>query len=317
MADPNTTFTPNPELTAISVAYKNPDVALIADAVLPRVPVGSTLFEHLVFDDAHKAFTVPPTMVGPRGKVNRLDLQAQRVQKSTEDVGLDLPLSYYDVSNPAPGMNPRGMATELLTSLVQLDREVRAANLVFNADSYAADNVATLTGADQLDNAGYVGKPLKLINDGLRAMLMRGNVLVFGTRAWDTFRMLPAVVKAVLGNAGDSGMATRLQVAALFEVQEVIVGEGFVNIAKPGETPQMVRVWDNHCAALYRNRTAGTVGGMTFGYTAQYGSRVAGSIQDVDVGLRGGERVRVGESVREVIAAPSAGFFWEDLVSAA
>jgi len=37
-------FVQNPEMTAIAIAYKNPDVVLIADGVSPRFSVGGMLF---------------------------------------------------------------------------------------------------------------------------------------------------------------------------------------------------------------------------------------------------------------------------------
>lgn len=55
---------------------------------------------------------------------------------------------------------------------------------------------------------------------------------------------------------------------------------------------------------------------MTFGFTAQSGSRVANSIADPDIGMRGGQRVRVGESVRELIVAGDCGYFFQNAVSA-
>jgi hypothetical protein len=316
MPDDNSAFPTDPHLTAIAIAYKNPDKVLIADDVLPRVPVGSTLFEYTAFNDAAKGYTVPNTMVGPRGRVNRVDLSGQRLPGTTEDQGLDIPLSHFDVNATGEKVDARGRATELATSLIQLGREVRVASLVFNAATYPTGRKEALVGADQLDHDDYEGNPIRLISDGLDAALIRPNVLVFGQRSWSVFRGLPQIVKAVQGNSGDSGLARRQQVAELFEVSEVLVGEGFVNINKPGEAPEFHRVWGGHIAAIYRDRAAASAGGLTFGATFEYGSRVAKSIKDEDVGLRGGERVRVGESVRELVVAPDAAYFWEDVVAA-
>ena len=55
---------------------------------------------------------------------------------------------------------------------------------------------------------------------------------------------------------------------------------------------------------------------MTFGYTAQFKDRVSGSIVDPDIGLRGGQRVRVGESVKELVVAKDAGYLFENVIPA-
>ena len=71
-----------------------------------------------------------------------------------------------------------------------------------------------------------------------------------------------------------------------------------------------------HASFIYRDRLADTRNGTTFGLTGQWGDRVSGSIADPNIGLRGGQRVRVGESVKELVTAPDLGFFFENAVAA-
>jgi hypothetical protein len=56
-------------------------------------------------------------------------------------------------------------------------------------------------------------------------------------------------------------------------------------------------------------------GGVTFGLTAEYGSRLAGRIEDPDIGLNGGFRIRTGERVKELIIAKAAGYFIQNAVA--
>ena len=108
----------------------------------------------------------------------------------------------------------------------------------------------------------------------------------------------------------------RQAVASLFELEEILVGEAFVNTAKPGQTATYARCWGNHCAFLMRNRLANTRSSqMTFGYTAQWQGRVAGQMSEPETGLRGSIRVRVGESVNEIICASDVGYFVEDAIA--
>ena len=75
------------------------------------------------------------------------------------------------------------------------------------------------------------------------------------------------------------------------------------------------RVWGKHMAMLYRDRSAGPQGGVTFGFTAEEGSKRSGSIPDQKRGARGGETVRVIERVRELVIAPDLGYFFENCVA--
>lgn len=304
-------FPITPALMAIAIGYRN--TTLIADAVLPRTPVGKQEFKYLQHT-LGQAFTVPDTRVGRRGKPNEVEFNATEVTSSTEDWGLDDPIPQVDIDNAPEGYDPLGRAVEGIMDLVELDREVRSAGLVFNANTYGASNKVTLSGTSQFSDFTN-SDPIGVITTGLDAMIMRGNVMVIGRPAFTKLAMHPKIVKAVLGNAGDSGIATRKQIADLFELEDVLVGEAFVNNARKGQAVTLSRTWGKHLSLIYRNKTATTRSGATFGVTAQFGSRIAGSVPDSSIGLRGGQRVRAGESVKEVICAADLGYFIQNAVA--
>ncbi|MFV9531212.1 hypothetical protein ACNUIM_32135 [Pseudomonas aeruginosa] len=66
----NAPFPIDPELTAIAIAYRNG--RMIADEVLPRVPVGKQEFKYWKYDLA-QGFTVPETLVGRKSKPNEVE----------------------------------------------------------------------------------------------------------------------------------------------------------------------------------------------------------------------------------------------------
>lgn len=307
----NAPFPIQPELTAIAIAYRNG--RLIADDVLPRVPVGKQEFKYWLYSKA-EAFTVPDTKVGRRSKPNQVEFSATEQTSATEDFGLDDPIPQNDIDNAPPNYNPLGRSTEQLTNLILLDREVRAANLVFTAATYPTGSKVTLSGTSQWSD--YTNSnPIDAITAALDTCIMRPNIAVFGRSTFTKLSQHPRIVKAVLGNAGDSGIARRQDIAALLELDDVLVGEGWVNTAKKGQSPNLVRVWGKHAAFLFRDRNADTRSGTSFGYTVQFGGRVAGAIADPDIGLKGGQRVRAGESVKELITAADLGYFFENAVA--
>ena len=106
----------------------------------------------------------------------------------------------------------------------------------------------------------------------------------------------------------------RENLASLLEIDEIIVGDGWVNTGKKGQTVTKTRIWGKMCAGIYSG-DASTDSNGTWGYTAQFGSRVAGTIQDPDIGLFGGVKVRAGESVREVVTAKEFGFLLNAVVA--
>jgi hypothetical protein len=306
MARPvNQQFQTNPVQTAIAIAYRNPDYSLIADLVLPRVTVGGEDFQYMVYDEA-EMFGLPDTRVGRRSAPNQVELEGEMKAASTEAYGIDIPLDNATIAKAtAAGYDPRSRATERATNIVLLDREVRVAKLVTDPNQYHADQKLAATAAAFFDPAADVIGSVQAMIDGA---WMRPNQLTFGQTAWSAYRKHPKIVKAVNRNDGDSGLATREDVARLFEVQRINVGEARVNIAKPGLAPTINRTWGNVITGQFVDRTVtAETGGVTFGITAQYGTRIAGSML-ANMGLMGGELQRSGEMVKELVVARRAGF---------
>lgn len=306
----NAPFPIQPELTAIALAFRNE--RLIADDVLPRKPVGVQEFKYLEHTQAEN-FTVPDTTVGRKGRPNEVEFTAIEKTSQTFDYGLDDVIPQSDMDNAPANYDPRAEAVEGLTELVMLDREIRAANMVFDINNYLATQRTTLAGTDQWSDFAN-SDPIVDILDAQDLMIQRANIAVMGRAVFTKLRQHPKIAKATHGNSGDTAVVARAAMAELLELDDVIVGEGWVNTEKPGQTPSYARVWGKHCALLYRNPTATPRRGVTFGITAQWGTKVAGSIPEPKVGLRGGVRVRSGESVRELILAAGCGYFFADAV---
>lgn len=308
----NTPFPIDPELTGIVIAYKNQDY--IADEVFPRVPVGLQDFKYWSYP-VEETFAIPDTRVGRRGQPNEIDLTATETSASTKDYGLDDPVPQADIDNAPPNHNPVNRSSMQLMDYIMLGRELRAATLAFTAGNYPSGNKVTLSGTDQWSD--YTNSdPIDDISVALDACLIRPNQMVIGQEAWTKLARHPKIMKAVHGNDGDTGIARRQQIAELFELSRGIkVGQSRRNTAKKGQTATLTRVWGKHCALHFIDPNADTRQGITFGLTAQWGSRIAGSEADSKIGLRGGQRVRVGESVEELIVASQAGYLITDAIA--
>jgi len=305
-----TPFPTDPVLTAIAIAYRNG--RLIADDVLPRTLVGRQEFKWRQYHLAD-GFTLPDTKVGRKSAPNQVEFGHKEEASSTEDYGLDAPVPRSDIDNASgTGVDPLGTAIEHATNLILLDREVRASRLVFNPASYASANIEATSAGDKWDQAS--SKPLNAITDALDQVIMRPNIGILGRPVSTALRRNPQIVKAYHGNSGDDGLVPLGFLADVLELDAVYVGEARLNISRPGQKEELHRVWGPHAAFIYRDRTAGPQSGVTYGFTAQWGGRIAGKMYDEDIGLRGGIRARVGESVKELITAPDLGFYFPNVI---
>lgn len=305
-------FPIDPKLTAVAIAYRNPDIALIADDVLPITPVAQE-FKHLVYALAN-GFTVPDAKVGRKSAPNEVEFAATEVLSKCVDYGLDDLVPNEDIEADNQGVDPLGTATMFLTNLINLAREIRVANLVFATGTYPGANQATLAGTSQWSDT-VNSDPVKAIGDALDVPVMRPNIAVFGQATWTNLRRHPKVVQACNATNQGAGIVSRQQFADLFELQQVLVGQSFVNTAKRGQAVATARVWGKHAAFIYRDRAAGPQAGVTFGYNGLFGSKISGTIDEPKIGLTGSQRVRVGERTLEVIAANDLAYFFQNAVA--
>ena len=307
-------FPVDPVLTGIVLAYRNR--RYIADQVLPRLdPMTKEEFKYTLWNLA-EGFRLQDTKVGRKSQPNEVEFSAEEKTGTTVDHGLDDVIPNTDFDNAAGSVDPEARAAEGLAEYVALGREKRVADTVFAAATYPAANKVQLTGTDRWSDFTN-SDPIEDIQAGLDTPILRPNIMVIGRPGYSVLIRNPKILKATNRNDGDTGIARRQDIADLFELDEILVGEPFVNAAKKGQAASLSRLWGKHCALLHRNLQATTPmsNQVTFGWTAQYGERVSGSIPEPKVGLRGSVRVRVGESVAEVIAAADVGYFIEDIAA--
>jgi len=303
MADNISPLYISPFLSAIAIKYRQ--TGFIADQVMPRTPVDRQTFVHLA-DRMEDWITPPDTLVGRTSQPHQLASALQNPETmSTLNQGLDEPVPNQDQMN-GPTESALGRATQRIAGLIELRREIRVATLFATAGNFAYGT--TLTSTAQWSD--YTNSdPIKALLEELDKPFMRPNTLVLGQDVWTKIRMHPKVSLAVYGSVQAAGVVvTREQLAAVLEIETIIVGQGWYNTAAKGQAKAKTRVWPKLCAGIYLGQNGGPDSGNTWGYTAQFGSRVAGTIVDPDIGLFGGVKVRAGESVLEKVAAAEFGF---------
>ncbi len=308
-------FPIDPYLTGIALAYTNEE--LIAEQVLPSVTVGKQEFKWNRYSLA-ESFTIPNTQVGRKSAPNQVEFSATEVGDFTVNYALDDDIPNDDLLNADSRHDPLGHAALMTAELIELDREKRTADIVFDAALYASSNKVTLSGSNQWSDA--TSDPLDAIIDQAlesTAIPMRPNRAVLGSEVWQYLRRHPKILEAVksTGGAITNGMVNVAQVRELLELDQLLIGRARFNSAKKGQAVSLSRIWGKHALFYRMNPLANTRRGITFGYSAQFGSRVAGQMAKDDIGMRGGIRVRVGESRKEVIAAPDCAFLFVNAVA--
>ncbi|MDY0349462.1 MAG: hypothetical protein RBR13_11630 [Tenuifilaceae bacterium] len=296
----------NPQLTAIAMAWRNPKASLVADDVLFRAPAVATEEFRYHVHELSQGFTIPETRVGSRGRVTEVSFEGSEVTAHTTDFGIEDPIPLKDVERgKAAGIDVHGQSVEYIMHLLALDREVRVARLCQNPDNYLTGNVTPCASGDKLTNPD--ADPMEMLNAILDDMFIRPNTMVLNQRVWGQLRRHPNVIRAIFPTSSGKGSVTRQQIMEELELENLFVAGSFVNNARKGEAMNLQRTWGNDICLHYQDRQASSKAGITWGMTVPYGKPVATSWFDKDIGLRGGERVRVGHSLAEIVTARAAG----------
>ncbi|MCH9853386.1 MAG: hypothetical protein K0U45_07765 [Alphaproteobacteria bacterium] len=311
----STPFHIDSELTGVAIAYQNPASALIADKVLPAVSVGTKKFDHIVYDD-EIFMTLPDTKLGRSSYANRMQLESHVKVDSCLDYGLEdsIPLDdMMQAENSPRGFNPLMASVMYLTGLLQLDREKRVADLVSNINNYDASLRADIATSNRWQNDA--SDPIKVMLEALDKPLLRPNKIIFGQEVWSRLRHHPKVISALYGNNASGKLVSRETLAGVLEVDEVLVGSSYINIARRGENPSFIPSWGKNVAMLYIDPAVGTRHGVSWGYTATYEDIAVKRGRDERAGLNGSEIVKVTLSCREVAAASRAGYLLQNVMS--
>ena len=313
------------KVLAIGYAPEDDGEELIYNDVLPEVDLGGlreyTFQKYKVAD----AFNIPKTDVSRTGRTPRVSFEVDLITSNTKDYALEdaIPMSEVemasDISNTvASSMGSTASASAVgqeLMRLIKLDREQRAANIVFNPNNYLPSQVQILSGSSQFSSSS--SNPIGVITTAMNSMLAKPTVLALGQGAATALFTNPQIVASYQARTGvvlqAGGIVPNEYIANMFGFKKVVVGTAFVGNGNPnfsGST-NLTRMWGNHMALL-RLMPVTLPYTRTFGFTA-FSKGVAQQWFDKTVGMEGGMIIRMGERLEECICEPGYGFFVQNV----
>jgi hypothetical protein len=306
-------------LTTIAIGYRNESQTLIADDIFPIVEVPGPLFKYREYPLA-QAFSFPDNKVGSKGSVEEIDIFSNEKTESVVDYALKhrIPYTWLDDAasarkNKLSTYNPENDAAQMLADGNLLARELRVAKKTQDPNSYAVNRRMVLSGSSMFSDPN--SDPIGIIDDAIDGtFLHRANILQMGFSVWKVLKKHPKIIKAIRGNFSGDGLVTKQELAELFSVKKIVVGESFLNVSRPGQAPTISRVWGNSLSALFVNPLARAENGVTFGLTGKFGASFAGYYEHPDVGMEGGREIRVGDRMVEFSPAKDVGFLIQNAV---
>lgn len=305
-------FTIDAEYTGMSLAYKNTDY--VADRVLPVVSVQNEEFSYKQYPkDAF--LNVARTVIGAKGEAESIDIKSEKITDSLVYHALkaEVPETEVLAASSKNDDDPIGDNTLLVTEALMLAREVRTANLVNTKETYGT-NVTTLSGTDQLDDKS--SSAIDVFIDARAKMLVKPNCAVMSDEAALHLQTHPDFIGMYKSEGSTNRGIVPLEfVAKCLQLKEIIVGQAVLNSAPKGKDPQLVQAWGKNIILFYKNPLAKPKYGLTFGYTAQKGTREIQRFYNGELGAKGIHIIKGVEQVKELICAPGCGYMIEAAIS--
>jgi len=302
MAAQNAQFPIHPRLTELVIAIQNE--GFIAEEVSPRFKVDTESFKWYSVDPMN-TFNIENDQIGNNGDFNEIKFFGAEQASNTVDRGLAIVLPNKKQGTFVP-YQTQATSAESLMRKVMLNRERRVASQFTTLANYLVANRVVLSGTDQFND--YVNSnPVLRLRLALDIPIVRPNIVILPRQVSTVLRSHPRVITSVTNDSRqENGVVSLDGLAALLEVDKVIIAGARANIANKGQTASFDRIWGKHIAMVYIDPSIDPqMGGVTFSATAEFESRVARTAELVEKGLRGSTKVMVGESIVEIL--PSNG----------
>lgn len=270
-------------LTNISIGYSNDQ--FIANKVFPSIKVEKQSDRYYVY--GMERFRVVPDLRAPGTIANEIDWTLSDDTYFCEGHALRHGIPDEVERNADQEFDLKAEATELLTEMILLNKEIDAANKVLNPNNYHPNLTVTL---------GQPGGPAKWSNykdsnpvkDVFTAKQIlhktagvRPNTLIMSEQVLNVLKLHPVLLEII--NNVERGIVTEELIKAAFGIDNILVGSALRSDANPGQVlPGQVEnldyIWGNSVVLAYINPRPGRKR-VSLGYTFEWDKDGMGAVQ--------------------------------------
>lgn len=292
-------------LSGVSVMYVND--AMIADLVMPVIPVKK---ESDLYYTYTRNWRLPEAKRAPGAEAAEVEWNVSSATYSCLEYALKDLIPDRVRNNADKPLDMDVDTTENLTSLIQLLREKRVADIVFTGSNHGS--TSALTGANRWDDyassdpIGNVRTAKATVHAASGKM---PNVMIVGKQVHDKLLDHPDVLERI--KYTQKGLVTNDLLATLFEVDKYLVGNALYDSSADGGTESLGYVWGKSVALIYSEPAPG-LKKVSYGYQFQSrGFRVKKWREEG----RDGDFVEAGEIRDEKVVATSCGYLYTTVVN--
>ena len=296
-------------LTSVSIQFRPAPDGYLADMIAPPVPVVKESAAFWVYDKSR--FDVPDAKRAPRSEYNRIDWTVSTDTYLTEQYGLEGEIDDDERKNAAGPLDLDVDTTEIVTDMILNNREKRVAALATNT-GIVTQNI-TLAGVDQWND--YTNSdPLDDVKTARLTIFastgQRPNKMLMGHQVFEALKLHPEIKEII--KYTERAIVTRQLLAALFEVDEVIIGGVLRRTSKEGQADTLTDVWGRDVLLFY-SEPRPSLKKASFMYQMRENDlrvfRYREDKRDTDI-------IRVTEKADEKVVHPGLAYLIKDAVAA-
>jgi len=229
-------------LTEMAIGYQ--PQGIIADSIFPIVRVAKQTDWYPVFS-RQEALTIENTARAPGTEARKITRSVTSGSYFAKNYALKTELTLEDRVNMDMGLATElvgGRARYILNKLM-LDWDLRVSNLVNSSSNVGSSGTVT----SAWNGAGSPLTNLWTAIDNVKyATGYRPNRVVFGARAWDSFRRDVTVRNLIYGVNNGGGYVNLPQVKTVFEVDDMMVGQSFYSSSNESQAEAVSVIWPDN-----------------------------------------------------------------------
>jgi len=319
----------NTPLSNISIAYLQDARNFVASRVFPNIPVSKQSDRYYTYD---------------RGDFNRDEMKERAPGTPSAGGGyrLDNTPTYFanrysfhkDIpdevrANADAVLNVDREATVFVTQKALIKREALWTSNFFAASIWTTEYTgvsATPTGSQKLQWNDAASNPIEDVRLGKRTIAeMTGfepNKLVLGRAVYDTLLDHPDVIDRIKygqSGVGSPAMASPMALAALFNVDEILVMNAIKNTAVEGQTNSHSFIGGKHALLVHSTNSPGLMtptAGYTFSWTGLLGAGNEGNrIKSFRMEENGADRIEIDMAFDMKLISGDLGAFWNGIIA--
>ena len=302
-------------LANYAAGYQSADKGMIADQVIPVLPVAKNSDKFYTWDKNDVFQEVTTLEVAPGGAMAEISPRLSQSNYNCTSYGVQSFVASEVQANADSALNPERQAVVRCMTAIRLARERRAANLLMTGSNWSGGTVTAIASGAKW-NGGASSDPVRDLFTAIEASLVEVTGVVMSERTYHDFMQNANVQKYITYKNGTAPIPGANDISSLLQLPPFIIGS-----RKALASSGIGYMWGDNVALIHAD--AGVPSGgttistaRTFRWNGANGGASDGTMQggflvrsyfDPKRGPRGGKVVAVVHNDAEVMTSTVAG----------